>query len=416
MLDPRSCVFELPAARPAMSKLPEQWYPGVHGLWSTSSTERSVDPLLGIRAVVIHATTGLDSAGAMSAMKAGRASWHWLLPDENEDRHGETVWACTPEARTARHVRPTRSHPMVNDGGRRINDWSLGIRVVSLRDRRGSDPFSAWQVEMAAAIVRYCWAKYPNLRSVVLDTALDPERRAGGDVHFDWQRFRALVLHGDSKALDAPKLVRLLVPNNDAQSPGERLADGRRRRAHRYIDAAAALQMRHGGTFDLQAQRSSFESFRNGLSGAGASSAGSPGASRAAAAAAPGWPAQSGPAPRQPAALLHYAPKPAGGKTGPGQGQSAPRQTGREAAERLSQIRAGLRQQRAGCRLHPTGPAGHSRSGLVEIVRDGHNDNRNDEQQCWCSGARCGSHSWRRSRSCRRCVPLQWPRDITKPR
>jgi N-acetylmuramoyl-L-alanine amidase len=123
-----------------------------------------VDPILGIRAVVIHATAGSSSEGAVSVIRAGAASFHWLVPDENEEAHGQFVWACIPEARAAWHVRNACSHPSVNDGATRANHWSLGIEVVNSQVQ---DPFSDWQIEATAQIVRYCWAKYPNLKHVV---------------------------------------------------------------------------------------------------------------------------------------------------------------------------------------------------------------------------------------------------------
>jgi len=63
--------------------------------------------MLGLTApdtVVIHATAGGNSAGAMSVMAAGKASWTYLVPDEDEAAHGEHAWWCVPESAAAWHV------------------------------------------------------------------------------------------------------------------------------------------------------------------------------------------------------------------------------------------------------------------------------------------------------------------------
>jgi N-acetyl-anhydromuramyl-L-alanine amidase AmpD len=192
MPDPKTYLFNLPAAgRPDPFPIPEVLYPNVQNFWASSTSSRIFDPILGIKAVVIHATAGGSSAGAMSVMQAGTASFHWLVPDENESQHGHVVWACAPEARAAWHVRNDKSHPQVNGGAMRVNHWSLGIEVVNTQV---SDPFSNWQVEVTATIVRYCWAKYPNLKTIVSHAALDPHRRTDPGTNFDWARFRQLVL------------------------------------------------------------------------------------------------------------------------------------------------------------------------------------------------------------------------------
>ncbi len=103
-----------------------------------------------------------------------------------------------PEALAAWHVRNTASHPDVNDGAKRVNHWSLGIEVVNKQE---VDPFSAWQVEITARIVRHCWAKYPNLAHVVSHAKLDPDRRTDPGTLFDWSRFKHLVLDGEADAI-----------------------------------------------------------------------------------------------------------------------------------------------------------------------------------------------------------------------
>ena len=212
MNDPQTYLFDLPeAGRPHSFRLAEEWYPGVRDHWVAASNSRAVDALLGIRAVVIHATAGASSSVAMSVLKAHTASWHWLVPEESEEQHGQFAWACIPEARTAWHVRNDRSNPAINGGRNRINHWSLGVEIVNAQADGTTYPFSEWQVQMTADIVRYCWAKYPNLRHVVAHAVLDPAGRSDPGSHFPWETFRKMVLSPDIP--EAPvATVRSAIP------------------------------------------------------------------------------------------------------------------------------------------------------------------------------------------------------------
>jgi N-acetylmuramoyl-L-alanine amidase len=192
MMEPKTYQFDLPTdGRPTDVSIPETWYPGIKAYWEGCTSQRDVHPINGIRAVIIHATAGASSEGAVSVMKDGKASFHWLVPDENEPQHGSLVWACAPETLAAWHVRNDKSHPDVNSGKTRVNHWSLGIEVVNTQI---NDPFSDWQVKATADIVRYCWAKYPNLRHVVSHAKLDPNRRTDPGTKFPWDKFKSLVL------------------------------------------------------------------------------------------------------------------------------------------------------------------------------------------------------------------------------
>lgn len=201
MNDPKKYQFDLPTTgRPQHVALPEFWYPGIQDYWERSTSSRIFDAILGIRAVVIHATAGASSFGAVSVMRDAKASFHWLVPDENEVQHGQFVWACAPEARAAWHVRNDAAHADVNGGALRVNHWSLGIEIVNTQT---NDPFSDWQVEITARIVRYCWAKYPNLRHIVSHAKLDSSRRSDPGEAFAWERFKTLVLAAVPDSLPA---------------------------------------------------------------------------------------------------------------------------------------------------------------------------------------------------------------------
>jgi N-acetylmuramoyl-L-alanine amidase len=218
MPDPKGYLFDLPATgRPEFASLQEEWYPGVRDYWSRSTSARIFDFILGIRAVVIHATAGVSSSGAMSVMRDGNASWHWLVPDEDEEAHGQFVWACAPEARAAWHVRNDRSHAAVNGGATKVNHWSLGIEIVNSQRRDVVDPFSEWQVTAAARIVRHCWWKYPNLKQVVSHAVLDPDRRTDPGSHFPWQTFRDQVIERPTESL--PEAISRATPMAELTSP-----------------------------------------------------------------------------------------------------------------------------------------------------------------------------------------------------
>lgn len=203
MSSPTNYHFDLPTVgRPAPFSMAEEWYPGVQALWADSTSRRRYDPILGVRGVVIHATAGSSSSGAMSVMKARRASWHWLVPDEDEDQHGEFVWACAPEARAAWHVRNSQSHPKLWSGHNLMNHWTVGIEIVNRQDG-GADTFSEWQVSATARIARYCWAKYPNLKHIFSHAMVDPTRRSDPGDHFPWDDFRQQVLTGPDPVRNA---------------------------------------------------------------------------------------------------------------------------------------------------------------------------------------------------------------------
>jgi len=202
-LKPNQYHFDLtPSQRPDDIVIPEKWYPGIKKFWDKSTSTRKYNPINGIRAIVIHATAGSSSSGAISVMRDGKASFHWLVPDEDEKQHNHLVWACAPETLAAWHVRNKASHKDIWEGRENINHWSLGIEVVN--SQKSSDKYSPWQIEMAAQIVRYCWAKYPNLVHVVSHAKLDPKRRTDPGELFPWNDFKKLVLspHNDDHGLD----------------------------------------------------------------------------------------------------------------------------------------------------------------------------------------------------------------------
>lgn len=194
-MDPKNYHFTLPQSHtPSNVSIPEVWYPGIKEHWAKCTSKRIYNPIFGVKAVVIHATAGHASAHVIPNMKNGVSSWHWLVPDEDEDEHGKIIWACAPETLAAWHVLNSVSHPEVNGGQNKVNHWSLGIEIVNSQI---NDPFSDWQVKVTADIVKYCWAKYPNLEHIVSHAKLDPARRTDPGVQFPWDTFKEMVLDAD---------------------------------------------------------------------------------------------------------------------------------------------------------------------------------------------------------------------------
>lgn len=228
MADPKIFHFKLPPYQgPPLPEPPNSWYPGIQAHHAATTSDRTKKSDGKIRAFVIHATAGASSTGAMSVMLEHSASWHWLIPDENEAEHGGRVWACAPESRAAWHVRNDRSHPDVNNGSRYVNYWSLGVEIVNTQV---NDPFSDWQVQQVAALVRYAWSKYPELIDVVSHAKLDPARRSDPGAHFPWERFRELVLAPVPGAPIAPSasagLIQIIGPDGNEIDCDPRTLDG----------------------------------------------------------------------------------------------------------------------------------------------------------------------------------------------
>ncbi len=191
--DPRLFQFNLdPARRPAPEVLKEEIHPRAWAAAAGCASLRKGEPEEAVRVLVLHATAGANSDGAVSVMEEGRASFHWLVPGKEEAEHGRHIWATCPERLAAWHVRNSCAHPEVCAGATRLNRLSLGVEIVNRQN--GADAFSPWQIEAAAQIVRYAWAKYPNLAHVVSHARLDPGRRSDPGANFPWTEFRERVL------------------------------------------------------------------------------------------------------------------------------------------------------------------------------------------------------------------------------
>ena len=180
------------ALRPAPFRLPERIYPEIGWFNANRASNRKYHAVEGIEGLVVHATAGGSTVGALSTWKNGRqASAHWIVPDEDEAGHGKEILAVVFESLAAWHVLNSKSHPKLGNRTH-TNHWTLGVEIVNRQVP--DDKFSDWQVEITAQIVRYCWAKYPNFRYVFSHAFIDPERRSDPGTNFDWDRFVELIL------------------------------------------------------------------------------------------------------------------------------------------------------------------------------------------------------------------------------
>lgn len=196
MADPRNYFFKLPDdGRPKAFGAPEVIYPDIQWFNANRASSRVFHPVDGIEGVVIHATAGGNTSGALSWWKGtppngARASAHWIVPDEDETAHGKHALAVVYESLAAWHVRNSATHALLGNK-KKINHWSLGVEIVNRQN--DSDTFSEWQYEITALLVRYCWAKYPNMRYVFSHALVDPTRRSDPGDEFDWEKFVALI-------------------------------------------------------------------------------------------------------------------------------------------------------------------------------------------------------------------------------
>lgn len=188
MNDPRQFQFDLPSNSISPAPVNEVIH---RRAWAAAHQSTSPRDNAEIELIVIHATAGSTTEGAVSVMAEGRASFHWAVPGPNEAEHGAFAWACAPETRAAWHVRNSCCHPEVCGGARRLNHRSLGIEIVNTQRE---EPFTEWQITATAEIIRYARAKYPRLRHVVSHARLDPARRTDPGRYFPWADLMERVL------------------------------------------------------------------------------------------------------------------------------------------------------------------------------------------------------------------------------
>lgn len=197
MADPKTFYLQLPSEpRPEPIELNAQAHSAHQWLVANRSRARGSDAAAVLDTIVVHATGGHASGHAIDTWRRKRASAHWIIPGIAEAEHGRYVWATVPEHLAAFHVRDLIAvEDTILGPGPNVNNRSLGIEIVNTQEienyRQG---YSAWQIEMAAQIVRYAWALYAGLRHIVSHAKLDPQRRSDPGRQFPWDEFGAQVL------------------------------------------------------------------------------------------------------------------------------------------------------------------------------------------------------------------------------
>jgi N-acetyl-anhydromuramyl-L-alanine amidase AmpD len=196
-MSPDAYYFSLPQnGKPGPFPIQEHRVPDYPWYDAHRARSRGGHPINKITTVVIHATAGWATQHALDRWKEATASAHWIVPDEDEPQHGQFVWSVVSESLAAYHVKDSKTHPDLGSV-LRVNDYSLGIEIVNTQDVQNyTDPYSDWQIAQTALLVRYCWAKYPNLEHVISHARIDPQNRGDPGKNFPWDKFKQLVLTG----------------------------------------------------------------------------------------------------------------------------------------------------------------------------------------------------------------------------
>jgi N-acetylmuramoyl-L-alanine amidase len=182
---------------------------------SKSYNRREYGP---VDTIVIHATAGSSSSGAMSVTNAGTASWHWLVPDENESAHGHYAHRCVADEKKAWHVLRTVRFPCAyqgmelrNPGHTDINSRAYGIEIVNAQT--GRDPFSDWQLRITAQIVNYHRSLHPDIGMYLTTHAyLDPSRKLDPGEQFTWDLFLKYIMEGEQPMPEVPDMDEWAAP------------------------------------------------------------------------------------------------------------------------------------------------------------------------------------------------------------
>lgn len=213
MGNPVEYHFVLPqSARPPFVPLEQELHPSFQWLTRNRARSRQRDILNVVDTIVVHGTAGYATRHAIDRWKNVKASAHWIVPDEDEPQHGSFVWATVAEAKAAYHVGDVNFKQHLGPGPN-VNNRSLGIEIVNTQDVQNfSDPYSRWQVTVAARIVLYAWAKYPRLRHVISHAKLDPSRRSDPGRNFPWNAFKRKILTGSALGTRNPLVTAAYDP------------------------------------------------------------------------------------------------------------------------------------------------------------------------------------------------------------
>lgn len=147
-----------------------------------------VRPLSAIELIVYHSTEGVDSRKWLSTDPDSVVSAHRLIQREpyNAAKKYGGHYKILPDTKIANHV----GYGVLGNygpGKLNLNAISLGLEL----ERYGSQGYTAYQYDQAAAITVEWWGLYGFL-PILSHKQLDPTRRTD-PVGFDWSRLYTLV-------------------------------------------------------------------------------------------------------------------------------------------------------------------------------------------------------------------------------
>jgi N-acetylmuramoyl-L-alanine amidase len=144
-----------------------------------------------IDTIVLHATAGASTAGALSVLlsPASDASAHLIIPDDSRAGEPQQTLRLVEDAKAAWHVRRS----CLFQGRTDVNARSLGVEIVN--SCSAGDAYTDWQIAEVVRWCRYWMSQYP-IRYLVTHAYIDPARRRDPCETFPWDRFLQQVTHG----------------------------------------------------------------------------------------------------------------------------------------------------------------------------------------------------------------------------
>lgn len=179
-------IFKLPSARrPLLTESFGTVHPERSNFENEWASRRTVDPLRGIRAIVLKLPQS-------EAEEDWFPSHHLISvsPPDGESRPLSLV----NESMAVRGLDTSTGHPDVFNGLSEPNQWSVFITIVPVLAGDGIVSYDHQQIRTAAGLIRQCWRRYPNLRYIVGAPEFTPDDPAtSASVTFPWSQVRDAV-------------------------------------------------------------------------------------------------------------------------------------------------------------------------------------------------------------------------------
>ena len=161
-----------------------------------------------ITGIVIHATESNSVESPIRILRSKKKifkrefnrnvtkSWHWLIPGGSDTLHKKNIYKCLEDNRSGYHAKRSAPNPVTIDyvsiyGKSIANSRTIGIEIVNIQD--GIEPFTEWQYQVLAQLIKYYVNKYPNIKHLMSHAILDPARRTDPGVCFDWEILMKLI-------------------------------------------------------------------------------------------------------------------------------------------------------------------------------------------------------------------------------